>query len=432
MVQRGVVVALAVAAMLGLAASPASASSGGRYIVVLRGETRAHRALAAAEALPGVHPTFRYTHALTGFAARLSPQALDSLRRDPRVAYVMPDRRVSLADGSAAPAATSNQAIPFALARIGMLQDSDPPTGHSRPVDTGVAVIDTGVGPHSDLRIAGGVDCGPGNLGFADVNGHGTGVAGVIAAKDNQTGVVGVAHGARIWAVRVLDANGSGEDSNFLCGMDWVVAHAHADHITVANMSLTGPGADSANCGTADNDALHEAICAMQRAGVTAVAAAGNADSDIAGVTPAAYDQVLTVTAMADYDGLPGGKAAPMAACPYGADDSYATFSNYATLHEDRLHTLAASGTCVRTTYPGDLYATFSGTSFAAPAVAGTAALCIAEGPCKGLPPAKVRARIMSDSAAHTRNDHGYGFQGDPLRPVDGHWYGFLDWVGGY
>ena len=105
-------------------------------------------------------------------------------------------------------------------------------------VDADVAVLDTGIAKHRELTIAGGKACV--GKSYADDNGHGTHVAGTIAAKDNSRGVVGVAPGARLWAVKVLDNNGCGSLSSVICGLDWV--YAHRDTIDVVNISL---GADA-------------------------------------------------------------------------------------------------------------------------------------------------------------------------------------------
>src|SRR6185312_9310655 len=90
------------------------------------------------------------------------------------------------------------------------------------------ATLDTGVDPtHPDLNVAGGYNCTSSNTSaWADDNGHGSHVAGTVAARDNSTGVVGVAPGARIWAVKVFDSTGSGSVSDIICGINWVVQHA--------------------------------------------------------------------------------------------------------------------------------------------------------------------------------------------------------------
>jgi subtilisin family serine protease len=253
-------------------------------------------------------------------------------------------------------------------------------------------------------------------------------VAGTVAAKDDGNGVVGVAPGAPLYAVRVLNNAGSGSWSSVICGVDWVTRNAASMGIKVANMSLGGSGSDStldANC-NGGNDALHKAICNSVKAGVTYVVAAGNSNTDFNGFVPAAYDEVLTVAAMADFNGQPGGFAAPT--CRSDVDDTAADFSNFAVLAGDQVHTIAAPGVCILSTWKGGGYNTISGTSMASPHVAGVAALCIA-GPCAGMTPAGVRSRLMSDAAEQSAS---YGFTDDPNSPNGSRYYGYLVYTGGY
>ena len=172
------------------------------------------------------------------------------------------------------------------------------------PVD--IAILDSGIDPtQPDLNVRGGVDCN-GTTGYTDVYGHGTMVAGVAAARDNAFGVVGVAPGARLWAVKVLDdATASGTDANLLCGIDWVSQHAAT--IEVANMSLGDIGTDDGHCGLVNHDPVHWALCHSVQAGVTYVASAGNDAVDTAGEMPAGFSEIIAVSGMVDTDGLPGG-----------------------------------------------------------------------------------------------------------------------------
>jgi subtilisin family serine protease len=312
-------------------------------------------------------------------------------------------------------------------------------------VNVGVAIIDTGINTsHPDLNVVGGKSCVPGSLGsYNDRNGHGTHVAGTVAAKDDGDGVVGVAPGAPLYAVRVLNAIGSGMTSQVICGIDWVTANAASKGIKVANMSLGSAGEDDGNCGMTNNDAMHMAICNSVKAGVTYVVAAGNDGVDMAGSTPAAYDEVLTVTAIADFNGQPGGGAA--STCRADVDETAADFSNYAVLESDKKHTIAAPGTCIYSTWLTGLlgtpvpglpvstntsgYETISGTSMASPHVAGAVALCIASGSCANLTPEQIITKLRNDAAAQPTT---YGFTDDPNSPNGNRYYGHLVYTGGY
>ena len=263
-------------------------------------------------------------------------------------------------------------------------------------------------------------------------------VAGIVAAKDNRIGVVGVAPSAPLWAVRVLGPGGNGEDSDLICGIDWVTAtradRGHENDIQVANMSLSGLGESNEQCGEVPQtslDAVYQAICRSTAAGVTYVAAAGNEEEDFANRLPASHPNVLTATGMVDSDGKPGGTGAPDL-CLGLRDDTAAYFSNFATLAVDQAHTIAAPAVCVSSTYIGSDVATDSGTSFAAPFVTGTVALCIFSGPCAGLSPAQIEQRMVADAAAYNNANPEYGFAGDPLHPIAGKYYGYLVHAGSY
>jgi subtilisin family serine protease len=301
-----------------------------------------------------------------------------------------------------------------------------------------VAVIDTGIDlTHPDLNAVSGTNCVSPASAAQDDHGHGTHVAGTIAAKNNGAGVVGVAPGTKLYAVKVLDAAGGGTIAQVICGIDWVTRNAAALGIKVANLSLGGPGANDNNCGDTNGDPLHMAICRSTAAGVTYVVAAGNSSANLAQFTPAAYPEVLTVTAVADSDGAPGGAGGAFTCSPRVAgekDDTAAGFSNYAVEKTEVSHTIAAPGVCIRSTWPGGAYNTLSGTSMASPHVAGTVALCLGSGatagPCAGLGPAQIAQRLRADAQAHATAANG--FAGDPRRAVRGRYFGDLAWAGGY
>ena len=160
---------------------------------------------------------------------------------------------------------------------------------------------------HPDLNLQFVTDCtqaifypifggcsGSGN--FQDENGHGTHVAGIAAAKDNEFGSIGTAPNAALWSVKVIGADGTGFLGAILAGIDFVTSQAQA--IEVANMSLGFIGTSAA---------LDTAISNSTNAGVTYVVAAGNDAIDAAQFSPAAHPDVITVSALADFDGLPEG-----------------------------------------------------------------------------------------------------------------------------
>ena len=368
-------------------APPQSDQIPGRYIVTLKdtaaadaaGVEAAVNAAVEEAATLGAEVQHVYRHALQGYAASMSPSVAATLTDDPRVSSVEPDRRVQ----------ATAQSVPTGVDRVEA--DKSPTAaidGVDTRVDADVAVIDTGISPnHPDLNVyrAGGKNCWLPILPPTDWHGHGTHVAGTIGALDNGTGVVGTAPGARLWPVQVLDPLGSGTTSSVICGIDYVTQHA--DEIEVANMSLGGAGTDDGNCGKSNNDAMHQAICNSVAKGVTYTVAAGNDHADAKNMIPAAYDEVITVSALADFDGKPGGLGRPT--CRNDQDDTFADFSNYGPDVD-----LIAPGVCIRSTSNSGGYTTLSGTSMAAPHVAGGAALYLATHP--GAPPQSVKTALQA------------------------------------
>lgn len=210
-----------------------------------------------------------------------------------------------------------------------------------------VAIIDTGINAkHRDLagKVDGGYsavsDCDKEEC-WTDDNGHGTHVAGTIGAKRDGRGVVGVAPRARLYAVKVLDADGSGSLSDVVEGIVW----AANNEMQVANMSLGS---------SMPSDAMHRAIRYAKARGVVVVAAAGNSGGSVG--YPASYPETIAVSA-SDWN------------------DKIAGFSS----RGEAVDFIAPGVAVVSTAYNGD-YANFSGTSMAAPHVAGLAALAVAQG----------------------------------------------------
>jgi subtilisin family serine protease len=334
------------------AARPASEPTGSYIVTLVDGaptpETAATQARAHRARVEHV-----YRRAVHGYAATMTASDAAALAADPKVKRVEPDRPVH-ADALGVPTGVdrvdADQSLTAGIDGLG------------GDVDVDVAVLDSGIdAAHPDLVVRDGINCT--SEADGDLYGHGTHVAGTIAARDDGVGVVGVAPGARVWSVKVLDHAGNGTWAGVICGLDWVAANAST--IEVANLSLGGSGRDTGCAGSA----LGAAICAVNAAGVTQVVSAGNAHQDAATTVPAAFDAVITVSALADSNGAPRGTW-PSSACMPEVEERLADFSNYGADVD-----IIAPGVCITSTWPGGGTKVLSGTSMAAPHVAGAAAL---------------------------------------------------------
>ena len=350
----------------------------------------------------GVDPRQIFTEAGAGFAADLTTQQISKLKSLPDVLSVAPDRIVArikpitprfptgkrFRPGTKPylPPDQFEQYVAPEIRRVGTPQSrtADIDGRDDRRVNVDIAILDGGVDPyHPDLNVVGGYDCvrGPrSERGWGDRDGHGTLVAGQAAAIDNAIGVVGTAPGARIWSLRVANPDGFITDSAVFCALDYLARHSQ--RIEVANLSFSGENTSRGPCISKRVDPAHWRICRVVKKGVSVVVAAGNSSADAAFYTPAAYNEVIAVSATVDFDGKPGGLAPVPPECfPTDVDDTFAVFSNYGKEID-----VAAPGVCSLSTYPGGLYAVSDGTSFAAPLVAGGAALLLVQkaGPAAG------------------------------------------------
>lgn len=276
-----------------------------------------------------------YGSTIEGFSASLSDEQYALLAADPSIKSIEPDRVISIAQKGkpGGGGGTVGQTTPWGITRVG---------GPVNYTGSGKAyILDSGIDlDHPDLNVASygfsaftsGKDAG-----LDDGNGHGTHVAGTVAAKNNTVGVVGVAAGALVVPVKVLGARGSGSYSGVIAGVNYVGANGNQGD--VANMSLGGP----------ISEALDAAILAASSK-VKFVLAAGNESADANNSSPARVNgaNIFTISAMTSTGAL-------------------ASFSNYGNPPVD----FAAPGVGIQSTYKGGGYTSLSGTSMAAPHVAG-------------------------------------------------------------
>ena len=279
-----------------------------------------------------------YGKVLNGVAAKLSKTDAEKLSKDKRVKYIEEDQLVTLAPGGkpGSGGGSTVQETPWGITRV---------NGVSSYTGTNVAwVIDTGIDlDHPDLNVdatrgfnafTSGRDAGAPD----DGNGHGSHVAGTIAAKNNTIGVIGIAPGATVIPIKVLDSRGSGSYSGVIAGVDFVAAHG--SNGDVANMSLGGPV----------SAALDAAVLNASQGGIKFALAAGNESKDAATTSPAGVNgtNIYTISAMSN-------------------GDNWASFSNFGNPPVD----YCAPGVSIKSTWKDGGYNTISGTSMASPHAAG-------------------------------------------------------------
>lgn len=345
-----------------------------QYIVSLTGVTGADVVTVASQMTRQHSATllFTYSHALTGFAVRMNPARAAAMKLDPRLSLIEPDTSVE--------AVATQSSATWGLDRVDQRDLPLNGTYVYNATGSGVKayIIDTGIKTtHADFggRATVGYDAiGDGRNGV-DCNGHGTHVAGTVGGN-----TYGVAKQASLVAVRVLDCNGSGATSGVIAGVDWVTGNHAAGQPAVANMSLGGGASTS----------LDNAVKNSIADGVTYAIAAGNGNilglaEDACNTSPARVATAMTVSAT-------------------DSSDRKASFANY--------------GTCVDIFAPGvsitsDWYSsntatnTISGTSMAAPHVAGAAALYLQTNTSAS--PATVGSALINNSTANKVTSPGTG-----------------------
>jgi subtilisin family serine protease len=297
------------------------------YIVVLR-EGASPQAIAAGA---GASPRFVYTSVLNGFAASLNANQLAALRRNPHVAYIELDGEASIA--------TTQAGATWGIDRV---DQRDLPLSGSYTYTTTASnvhayIIDTGIrADHNEFGTRARMVFNSAGGKNTDCNGHGTHVAGTVGGTQ-----YGIAKGVRLYGVKVLNCAGSGTWSGVIAGMDWVAVN-HTKP-AVANMSLGG-GASTA---------VNAAAVNLMNAGVYLVAAAGNSNADACNSSPAGASGVMTVAAST-------------------STDAKASYSNWGVCVN-----IYAPGSSITSAWHSNRAATntISGTSMAAPHVAGVAAL---------------------------------------------------------
>ena len=341
-----------------------------QYIVVFRDDVRDVPGLA--RRLAGTSVRHTYQHAVKGFSARMSERAAAALARNPNVAYVEQDQVVSVTG--------TQTGATWGLDRIDARAGLDKSYTYNT-TGTGVTayIIDTGIRyTHTDFggRATFGFDAFSDGQNGADCNGHGTHVAGTVGGT-----TWGVAKGVALVAVRVLDCGGSGTWSGVIAGMDWVTANHKAP--AVANMSLGG------GASTAVDDATKRMIAA----GVATAVAAGNGNmagiaQDACNYSPARVPEAMTIGATT-------------------SSDAKSSYSNYGSC----VDWFAPGSSITSAWYESDTQTrTISGTSMAAPHVAGVAALYLETN--KAASPLAVRTALYDYTtkgvvtSAKTANNH--------------------------
>ena len=379
--------------VFGLLASPAVAANRGGMIHVLV-NFRGHQHVNAADARHTVEGAGGKIHRrfqlINSVAATIPANALTALRSEPHVKSVELDAQIFAFD--------TELDASWGVKQIGA---GDVHTAGNTGQGVKVGVIDTGIDyTHPDLVgvYAGGYDIINNDPDPFDDYGHGTLVAGIIAANMNGQGVVGVAPDAEIYAYKVLDANGEGDYSDLIAALERATL---VDHVDVINMSLGG---------TEDTQALADEVAAVYARGAIMVAASGN-------VNPFDWQQLLYGCPVA----FPGAYPQVFATTFTNPDDALTGYSctgpevDFAA-PGDLINSTASTGSCPLCA-PSGYRADLSGTSFASPHLAGTVALVLAHGITNAGDPTTLADDVKAHLCANTTQ--GFGVLSTPIAPTD-------------
>ena len=376
---------------------PAVDDAAESYIVVLEeGVEDPSQVASGIEERQDVEVGFVYSDVLEGFSATIPDGELAAVSADPRVDYVAPDGRVH----------TVEQKLPWGVDMIGAdVSSTLAGNGSGAVSNVNAYIIDTGVyrgrtSPNRKYRdlyvvnhvnFAGGenTDCG---------EGHGTHVAGILAARDNARAVVGVAPGAPLTGVKVLGCNG-GLISTVIEGVEWVTQNARKP--AIANVSLSARVADA----PAAAQLLDDAIRRSAESGVFYTVAAGNEGDRACAYSPARAGRTWTGDGWNHHNGI-------VTTAAVRVDREETGWSNFGDCVD-----LWAPGVDILSTMNKGGWSTMSGTSMAAPHVGGTAALYLSNPNNAGATPATVEYNLILD-AARVQNEDKRSKDGSRIRIV--------------
>jgi len=286
----------------------------------------------------------------------LTEEEFNALHQDENVAFIEEDYAVTSTEDTISPS-------------LQLIQGLEAHQSGYTGKGVKVAVLDTGISPSAEIRVRGGVSFVDNEASHADTNGHGTHVAGTLAALDDDKGLLGVAPDVELYAVKVLDKTGKGYYSNVIEGLEWAIDN----DMDIVSMSFGGKE---------NSQALLEAIQLAKQHDIVLLAAAGNDGSSIVHY-PARYPDVVSIGAIDENQIL-------------------ASFSNYGKVDA------VAPGTKITSINLDGTYSERSGTSMAVPYATGIAALILEQNP--NFSAQEVKDRLLrSSTALGDTMKYGYG-----------------------